>query len=1190
VALAVALSGAATAMTLPPGFEETVVVTGISGVAMDWAPDGDLFLGTRDREIWIFRSGALILAGSIPGDSQGEHSINGIAVDPDYATNHWLWVYYTSPAPARNRLSRFTIAGDSLSQEVVVLETPVLLNDLHTGGCLRFREDDTLFLATGDDEQGSTTAQAPFDLRGKVLRIDRNGAAPPDNPFVGTGTADPRIWATGFRNPYRCTLQPGTENLFLGDVGKAAWEEIDNVVPGGNFGWAMVEGPNPPARPGVVYPIYSYNHAIAMQSYAVIGGDHAPAAFAPGFEGDYFFGDFGQDKLFRMRLDGSNQPLSVELWATDVPGPVDIRFGPDGALWVLTYDSSQLRRITSVGGTNRQPVVVASVSPDNGLAPLAVTLNSSASFDPDGDALTRLWDLGDGGSSTDPIALHSYAAGVFNARVTLDDQHGGIVVSPPMRIVAGNRRPTASIVTPPSGAHFNAGQSISFSGTATDPEEGTIPCSRFSWSVLFHHLDHAHPFLGPLEGICSGGFVTALRGETAPEVFYEVRLQARDTGMPIGAAAQLIGSASGVIAPNLSSFRLETAPLGDLGLELDTQPVTAPVDVQGVVGLLRTIAGPVAQTRPNGHTYRWLSWSDAGEREHEIATPAPPQTFTASFGCDVLAPVNGLVVTPQGNKVNLAWSPVADVCAASSPAKYRIYAGSQALPTATPCDFPTSPSFHAVATSVSESLLYTPAPGESFFAVVAVGTDGLDGPVRCSDRDVDGVVDGSDNCFGIPNPTQTDSDSDGRGDACDNCPTVANVGQLDSDQDGVGDACDPCPNDPTNDTDGDGVCGAVDRCPTVPDPAQLDGDGDGVGDACDRCPTIADPTQPDADGDGAGDACDPCTDSDGDGFGDPGAPSAGCAPDNCPQTANPAQTDTDGDGIGDTCDPCTDSDGDGVGDPLVSVVGCGSDNCVLVPNPGQEDVDLDFVGNVCDACPLDPANDSDGDGACGNVDVCPAVFDPSQSDRDHDGLGDACDSCPDFAGGSQSDGDHDGFGDPCDVCRLVYDPQQRETDGDGLGDACDNCPAIPNATQANRDGDLHGDACDNCPDDYSSGQPDRDGDGLGDRCDLNDGMIELTLGAGNTVKWQNEVGFTSWNLYRGSLTILRSSGVYTQLPGSNPLAGRQCNLLSTQTTDPIVPSPGSVAFLLVTGLSGAGESSLGTDSSGATRPNANPCP
>jgi len=1174
---------------LPPGFEETVVLAGLPATSMAWAPDGDLFLATRTREVWIRRAGTLILAGTIPGSAEGEHSINGMAVDPDYALNHHLWVYYTSPAPARNRLSRFTVSSDALSGEVVMLETPVLENTIHTGGCLQFAADRTLFLATGDDGRGSVTAQNPFDLRGKVLRVDRNGVAPSDNPFANGVAADGRVWALGFRNPYRCNLQPGTGNLFVGDVGAGSWEEIDNVIAGGNFGWAMVEGSQPPGRSGVIYPIYAYPH-VSGESFAVIGGDHAPASFAPGMEGDYFFGDFGAHRLHRMRLDASNQPLSVEEWATEVPGPVDIRFGPDGALWYLAWEASQLRRIRYVGGANRQPVVIAVATPDNGPAPLYVLLDGSASSDPDGDALSHLWDLGDGQSSSAATTIHTYPAGAYNARLTVDDGHGGTAVSPPLRIVAGNRRPSVTVLQPQPGTPFNAGQSVSFAGQAVDIEDGTIPCASWAWSVVFHHLDHAHPYLGPIQGVCSGQFVTALRGETSPAVSYEIRLEARDTGAPLGAVGQLTGTASVQIAPNVGSFRLETAPRPDLALTLDTQPVAPPLAVDGVVGLLRSIGAPDAQWRVDGHTYRWLTWSDGGAREHEIATPSSPTTFRATFGCDVLSPVSNVVAVPSGNAVQLSWSAVSDPCLAGGSARYRIFAGSQPLPAATPCDFPVNPPFHLVSSTGTESLLYTPSVGEAFFAVVAVGTDGRDGPVRCTDRDADGSIDGTDNCLGIANPAQADIDGDGRGDACDNCPAAANAGQSDADGDGLGDACDACPGDATNDVDADGICGAADLCPTVPDPAQSDTDADGVGDACDGCPIDHDPGQSDADGDGLGDACDPCTDTDLDGAGDPGQPNPGCAPDNCPLTPNPTQADADGDGQGNACDPCTDTDGDGIGDPAISLLGCGEDNCPQVANPNQLDADQDLRGDVCDACPFDFLNDADADGVCGDIDDCLSVPDPLQSDVDGDGLGDACDNCPNTPSLVQTDVDHDGVGDVCDLCGSVFDPEQADTDGDGRGDRCDNCPDVSNPTQASRDGDPFGDVCDNCPDVYSSGQPDRDQDGAGDRCDLDDGMIEILLGDADAVLWQAEVGYFGWNLYRGNLALLRTFGLYTQAPGSDPLAGRLCGLASTSATVPLVPGVGQVAFWLVTGVSAQGESSLGTDSQGIERLNANPCP
>jgi len=230
---------------------------------------------------------------------------------------------------------------------------------------------------------------------------------------------------------------------------------------------------------------------------------------------------------------------------------------------------------------------------------------------------------------------------------------------------------------------------------------------------------------------------------------------------------------------------------------------------------------------------------------------------------------------------------------------------------------------------------------------VTIARDFCPGPP--GDCDGDGVADGADNCPRVANPDQADGDGDGLGDACDNCPAVANPDQADRDGNGIGDAC--------QDTDGDGVIDIVDNCPTTANADQADADGDGVGDVCDicpghddhvdgdhdgvpdgcdNCPTVANPGQADANGNGIGDACD---DRDGDGIVD--------VDDNCPDVPNPNQADGDGDGTGDACDPCTDIDGDGFGDPGFPANTCPLDNCPAIFNPGQEDANGDGIPDAC---------------------------------------------------------------------------------------------------------------------------------------------------------------------------------------------------------------------------------------------------
>ncbi len=228
---------------------------------------------------------------------------------------------------------------------------------------------------------------------------------------------------------------------------------------------------------------------------------------------------------------------------------------------------------------------------------------------------------------------------------------------------------------------------------------------------------------------------------------------------------------------------------------------------------------------------------------------------------------------------------------------------------------------------------------------------------------------------------------------------------FDSDQDGYGD-----PGHPENEC-------PTDNCPSDSNPAQTDTDSDGLGNPCDNCPTVNNASQADSDGDGIGDACDVCTDTDGDGFGNPGFPANTCPLDNCPSIANPDQANADGDGLGNICDDCTDTDGDGFGNPGYPNNTCPTDNCPTNSNASQTDTDTDGIGNVCDNC---PSNSN-----------------ANQANADGDAFGDACDVC--------TDTDGDGFGNPgypantcpVDNCPFVFNPTQSDTNGNNIGDVCD---------------------------------------------------------------------------------------------------------------------------------------------------------
>jgi hypothetical protein len=364
--------------------------------------------------------------------------------------------------------------------------------------------------------------------------------------------------------------------------------------------------------------------------------------------------------------------------------------------------------------------------------------------------------------------------------------------------------------------------------------------------------------------------------------------------------------------------------------------------------------------------------------------------------------------------------------------------------------------------------------------------------------------------------------------------------------------------------------GCVDPCAVELDQDCLpDSDGDTVKDGCDNCRDAANPGQQDVDGDGLGDACDPCTDTDGDGFGNPGYPANSCDVDNCPNNSSPDQTDTDGDGVGDFCDNCDLEENREQEDVDQDLVGDACDNCPQDPNNDQTDTDMDGAGQACDNClsvPNPDQWDCDSDGRGNACDNCPCMFNPGQQNSDMDPLGDPCDNCPLLTNGTQLDQDRDGAGNVCDNCLLVYNPAQADLDMDGQGDFCDtdrdgdtvpdvsdNCPSHPNAGQGDTDGDTVPDGCDPCPSTVNEPRP-----GEVPRADHPEPdpllrpyfAVRLEKDPTNPsdlfVRWDHAVDAERYNIWRGTLDALWRQSIsdarYDHQVPFGTLPGDFCNL------------------------------------------------
>jgi len=238
--------------------------------------------------------------------------------------------------------------------------------------------------------------------------------------------------------------------------------------------------------------------------------------------------------------------------------------------------------------------------------------------------------------------------------------------------------------------------------------------------------------------------------------------------------------------------------------------------------------------------------------------------------------------------------------------------------------------------------------------------------------------------------------------------------------------------------------------------------------------------------------------------------------------------------------------------------------------------------------------DLDGDGFCVTHDCEDALSacTTNCTDADRDGFPICAGDCDDSLSYV-----HPGAPERCngldDDCNGLTDDDANgeDSDNDAVANVCDNCPTTWNPTQDDSDSDSVGDDCDNCILERNTSQSDADSDNEGDLCDLDDGLIYILFHQPEYVEWQEEIGFSSWNSYRGDLEELRYTGIYTQDPALVPLAARTCDLVTPSMADGD-PPPGAAVFFLTTGnaTETGAESSLGPDGFGVERPNTNPCP
>ncbi|MFI6260505.1 ThuA domain-containing protein [Micromonospora zamorensis] len=626
----------------------------VDPMAMAVAPDGRVLYAQRGGQLKIFKpsTNSTVTAGTLSVYTGGEDGLTGMALDPNFATNGYVYLYH-SPASSTtdvNRVSRYTLSGDTLnmSSGVTIIDIPAYRDRTfpepgHTGGYIEFGPDGNLYIGTGDDTppnldpnwQGyapldwrsgksnldaARTAGNTNDLRGKLLRI-RPGASgsytiPTGNLYPqGTAQTKPEIYAMGFRNPFRFSIDPANGWVYLADYGPdrnppttnrgpEGLVELNVIKTPGNYGWPFCHGDNQPYAPfnpdtgvvgskfncsapvnnspnntgltslkPVVAPNMWYGYGTSPTFPELGSGGSAPMGgpvyrydpanpsatkFPPYYDGVHFFYEWSRSYIKEVHFDSASAVTRTNpfLPTARFNKPMDMEFGKDGSLYLLEWGTnfgggnsdSGLYRVDYIQG-GRSPIAKATGTPTSGTAPLTVQFSSAGTADPDpGNTLSYQWTFGDGTSSTAANPSKVYTAnGNYTAQLKVTDNTGKAGFAN-VQITVGNSAPVVTITTPSNGGMLTFGDKVSYQINVTDPDGGTVDCSKVVLNPALGHDDHAHETT-EYPG-CSGTISTDLLGghPDGANLFYVLNARYTDSG-GAGGAAPLTGTAQAILQP-----------------------------------------------------------------------------------------------------------------------------------------------------------------------------------------------------------------------------------------------------------------------------------------------------------------------------------------------------------------------------------------------------------------------------------------------------------------------------------------------------------------------------------------------------------------------------------------------------------------------------------------------------------------
>jgi glucose/arabinose dehydrogenase len=678
----------------PAGFTTQAVLSGLfngGDVAVNFAYTGDgrMFVAYKGGVLKVYDLttgvGTVYVDLSARVNALQGRGLLGLALDPNFATNQYVYVLFTEELrpddpdedhPAGGTLMRMKAqAGNpdivDPSSFLTLLTGYDSFSKVHGVGTIHFDAAGNLLASFGDaQENGVNTASLdalnPDSLHGKVIRIDAaTGNGVPSNPFYeagNPGSTRSKIVAMGMRNPYEFWPDPVTGEIYIGNVGWQTWEALD-IVPANitnpqlqmNFGWPCYEGGNRDPLPqpayaadsttaptcfalytpedggtgiGVAPSAYAYEHSESggeTGSSIIAGPVYRGSAYPAQYQGKFFLTDFSRS-LFRT-YDPATSEVADFGTQGQWGGPNGVQIAPDGNLVYLDLPGGKIYEIIYTG-TNTVPVAVAGVDhPFNATAPATVHFNSTGSSDADpGDTITYKWDFGDGSNTnSSPAPSHTYNnAGSYHVTLTVNDGHPGGKGTATLWVDVANHAPSVSIDEPLSDFQWKTGDTVPVSITATDQEQGSLTGTSVAWAVTLHHLQHIHP--DSTHFGTAGSFLTEPDGDEL--IYYDITATATDA---FGRSATTTTN----IYPKKQPVTVTSSPPGATVI-VEGVPFTTPTTFQGVVNQPHTIQ--VDRHFLVGDTvYKFDHWnSDApGENSYSFVVPDEPLGINAAY--------NGLV-------------------------------------------------------------------------------------------------------------------------------------------------------------------------------------------------------------------------------------------------------------------------------------------------------------------------------------------------------------------------------------------------------------------------------------------------------------------------------------------------------------------------------------------------------------------